>query len=107
MNNSFIKTGGIRIANFNATWPFVRLILSPGKLKFNIFYFKNIEIYENEISSIKGYSILPLIGKGLKITLESNKKFGTFIMESDTIIFWFFGDANMVIKKIKDNLKKD
>lgn len=85
---SFKKTGGIHIANFNATWPLVRLIISSEKLKFRIFPFTNIEIYDNEISSIKDYSSIPLIGKGIKITLKSNKKFGAFIMESDTIIFW-------------------
>ncbi len=38
--NELYKIGGVRIKNFNATWPLVRMSVKPGFIVINIFLYK-------------------------------------------------------------------
>lgn len=83
--------GGIKIANFNVTRPFVRMFIDGEKIVLRIVFGKELVIKRHEIISIEPYPIIPVIGQRIKIKLNKEKKYGKlFSFTTDMFIFWTF-----------------
>ncbi|OPH00359.1 hypothetical protein B2I21_00360, partial [Chryseobacterium mucoviscidosis] len=64
---TFSLTGGARIGRANATYPFANLHVEENTLKINASLVGNLIFQPQDIISIKPYSSVPIIGKGIKI----------------------------------------
>lgn len=96
------KIGGVRIKNFNATWPLVRLSVEPDFIVINILLYKKILIPKSNILEIYEYNLLSLFAKGIIIKLKDDVNFGSIILKTNKIIFWYFGDTSELVKETKD-----
>lgn len=102
MQPTFLKkTGGIRIANLNLTYPLCKICVEPERVKFHLFFFKTIIIPKEDLVEIHYYEFLPFIGEGILFKLKSRKKFGSFISKTDKIVFWYLGDKEKLLKEVK------
>lgn len=94
MNKNFTLTGGARIGRANATYPFAKLFVEKNILKINASLVGNLVFQPQDIISIEPYTMIPILGQGIKINhcIENyNPK----------VIFWTFKDPNFVINEIK------
>lgn len=89
----FEITGGARIGIANASWPFATLKVSKEKLEVNASIVGNLVFGPNDVVSIKPYTVLPLIGQGIKI----NHRVDSY---NQNVIFWTFKDPLVVINQI-------
>lgn len=89
----FELTGGARIGMANATWPFATLKVSKDKLEVNASIIGKLVFTPNDIVSIKPYTGLTLVGKGIKI----NHRVANY---SNEVIFWTFKNPSVVIHQI-------
>ena len=94
MNEKFTLTGGARIGNSNATYPFANLYVDKEILKLNASIIGNLIFEPKDIISIKPYVFIPLIGQGIKINHRVEKY-------NSKVIFWTFKDPNFVITEIQ------
>ena len=94
MNDNFTLTGGARIGNANATYPFANLFVDKNVLKINASTVSNLVFQPQDIISIEPYTIIPIVGQGIKINhrIENYKP---------KVIFWTFKNPNFVINEIK------
>lgn len=91
--NSFETTGGARIGNAKATWPFATLKVDKNKLELNASIIGNLIFRPQDIISITPYS--SFISSGLKI----NHRVSNYKSE---VIFWALGDEpTSLINQIK------
>lgn len=80
---------GVRIANFNATWPLARVKVCSDRIIISIFMVKKIELLKSNIVSIEPCKLLPVIGEGLLIKTQNKMKYGElFFTPTDEIIIW-------------------
>ena len=94
MNDNFTLTGGARIGNANATYPFANLFVDKNVLKINASTVSNLVFQPQDIISIEPYTIIPIVGQGIKINhRRENYK--------PKVIFWTFKNPNFVINEIK------
>jgi hypothetical protein len=94
MNEKFTLTGGARIGMANASYPFADLYVDKELLKINASIVGNLMFQPKDIISIEPYTLIPLIGQGIKI----NHRIENY---SPKVIFWTFKDPNSVIMEIK------
>ncbi len=91
MNKKFSQIGGVRIDNFNASWPFASFKATEDKIILSVF-FKKYEIEKEKINALKRYK--GLFSIGLKIGHGNNEMPGH-------MIFWTFN-----FKKLKQALEQ-
>lgn len=87
-------TGGARIGMANATWPFVTLKVTKDKLELNASIIGNLVFQPKDIISIETYTMIPLLGQGIKI----NHRIPNY---NSKVIFWTFKDPSTVVNLIK------
>lgn len=78
----------------NATWPFATLNVTKERLDLNAAIFGNLVFKPEDVISIEPYSMIPIIGQGIKINHRISKY-------KDKVIFWTFKNPNEVIRQIK------
>ena len=87
-------TGGARIGMANATWPFATLKVSKDKLELDASIIGNLVFQPKDVISIETYTMIPLLGQGIKINhriANYNKK----------VIFYTFKDPSTVVNQIR------
>lgn len=92
--NELQITGGARIGMSNATFPFATLKVNKDRLELNASIVGNLIFQASDIISIEPYTMIPIIGQGIKI----NHKVSNY---NDRVIFWTFKDPNSVVQQIK------
>jgi hypothetical protein len=93
--NELKETGGARIGMANATWPFANLTVNENRLTLNASIIGNLTFKPSDIISIETYSVIPLLGQGIRIHHKvSNYK--------DKVVFWTFKNPHELIKKIEE-----
>jgi hypothetical protein len=95
------KIVGVRISNFNATWPLALIRVDREKILIRIMFFYKIVIQRNSVISVAEYDLIPIIGKGIIINLKEPKKFGTMINETDRIIIWSLTKRKTILEELK------
>jgi hypothetical protein len=86
--------GGARIGMANATWPFATLRVSKDKLELNASVVGNLVFQPKDIISIETYTMIPLLGQGIKI----NHRIANY---NSKVIFWTFKDPSAVVNQIR------
>ncbi|HMI04901.1 MAG TPA: hypothetical protein VK541_20600 [Pedobacter sp.] len=86
-------TGGARIGMANATWPFATLKVSKDKLELNASIIGNLVFQPKDVISIEAYTMIPLLGQGIKI----NHRIADYNIK---VIFWTFRNPSAVIDQI-------
>lgn len=94
MNEKYTLTGGARIGMANASYPFADLYVDKEILKINASIVGNLMFQPKDIISIETYTLIPLIGQGIKI----NHRIENY---NPKVIFWTFKDPNSVINGIR------
>lgn len=94
MSEKFTLTGGARIGTANASYPFADLYVDREILKINASIVGNLMFQPKDIISIEPYTLIPLIGQGIKINHRIERY-------NPKVIFWTFKDPNAVIGEIK------
>jgi len=88
------ETGGARIGMANATWPFATLTVNENKLTLNATIVGNLTFIPNDIISIEPYTVLPILGQGIRI----NHRVSSY---KDKVIFWTMKSPKELIRKIE------
>ena len=92
--NELKLTGGARIGMVNATFPLATLKVNEDRLELNSLI-GNLVFQPSDIISIEPYTMIPLLGQGIKI----NHRVSTY---NKKVIFWILGDPNSVIRQIQE-----
>ena len=93
--NELQLTGGARIGMANASIPFATLKVNKDRLELNASIVGNLTFQPADIISIEPYTMIPIIGQGIKI----NHKVANY---KERVIFWTFKDPNSVVRQIKE-----
>jgi hypothetical protein len=93
--NELQLTGGARIGMANATFPFATLKVNKDRLELNASIIGNLTFQSSDIISIEAYTMIPILGQGIKI----NHKVANY---KERVIFWTFKDPNSVVRQIKE-----
>jgi len=93
--NELQLTGGARIGMANATFPFATLKVNKDRLELNASIVGNLTFQPSDIISIEPYTMIPIIGQGVKI----NHNVSTY---KDRVIFWTFKDPSSVVRQIRE-----
>jgi len=88
------ETGGARIGNANATWPFATLIVNKNELELKAGIIGNLVFKPSDVTSIERYVQIPLIGQGLKI----NHSVSGY---NPKVIFWTMGNITELLRRIE------
>lgn len=94
MEETYTLKGGARIGRANATYPFATLTVNKDILKINASVIGNLEFRHQDIISIESYSLIPILGQGIKI----NHRVAGY---NPKVIFWTFKEPENVINDIK------
>jgi len=92
--NELQITGGARIGRANATFPFATLKVNKDRLDLNASILGNLTFQSSDIISIEPYTMIPILGQGVKI----NHNVPTY---KDRVIFWTFKDPVSVVRQIQ------
>lgn len=93
--NELQLTGGARIGMANATFPFATLKVNNERLELNASIAGNLTFQPSDIISIEPYTMIPILGQGIKINhTVSNCK--------DRVIFWTFKNPKSVVQRIEE-----
>lgn len=92
--NELQLTGGARIGMANATFPFATLKVNKDRLVLNASIIGNLTFQPSDIISIEPYTMIPILGQGIKI----NHQVSTY---KESVIFWTFKDPKSVVRQIK------
>ncbi|WP_066629583.1 hypothetical protein [Labilibacter marinus] len=92
--SEFKVTGGARIGRANATAPFASLIVNKDSLELNASIIGNLIFQASDITSIEAYSVIPMLGQGLKI----NHKVESY---NEKVIFWSSTSPAVLMQHIK------
>lgn len=92
MNETFTLTVGALIGNNNATYPFTTLRVNKETLTLDASVVGYLVFEPKDIMSIEPYSLIPAVGKGIKIShriphYEPNVIFWT-VNEPEPVIQW-------------------
>lgn len=92
--NELKLTGGAKIGNASATFPFATLKVNQKRLELKVSVLGNLIFQPSDITSIEPYTMIPLLGQGIKIkhTVSTYK---------EQVIFWTFKDPKSVVDQIK------
>lgn len=93
--NELQLTGGARIGMANATFPFATLKVNKDRLELNASLVGNLTFQPTDIISIEPYTMIPILGQGIKI----NHKVSNY---KERVIFWTFKDPNSVVRQIEE-----
>ena len=93
--NELQLTGGARVGMANATFPFATLKVNKERLELNASIVGNLTFQPADIISIEPYTMIPILGQGIKI----NHKVSTY---KEKVIFWTFKDPNSVVRQIQE-----
>lgn len=93
--NELKLTGGARIGRANATFPFATLKVNKERLELNASIVGNLVFHPSDIVSIEPYTMIPILGQGIKI----NHKIVNY---KERVIFWTFKDPSSVVRQIKE-----
>ena len=93
--NELQLTGGARIGMANATFPFAKLKVNKDRLELNASIVGNLTFQASDIISIEPYTMIPIIGQGIKI----NHKVPNY---KERVIFWTFKDPKSVVLQIQE-----
>lgn len=93
MSEKYTLTGGARIGMANASYPFADLYVDKDILKINASIVGNLMFQPKDVISIETYTLIPLIGQGIKI----NHRIEHY---DSKVIFWTFKNPNDVINEI-------
>ncbi|WP_428331377.1 hypothetical protein [Mucilaginibacter sp.] len=88
------ETGGARIGNGNATWPFAKLIVNKDELQLNAGIIGNLVFCPADIMFIEPYTPVPFLGQGIRIIHNVNNY-------NNDVIFWTFANPVELIERIK------
>ncbi len=88
-------TGGARVGMANATFPFATLKVNKDRLELNASIVGNLTFQPADIISIKPYTMIPILGQGIKI----NHNVSTYKTQ---VIFWTFKDPISVVRQIQE-----
>ena len=88
-------TGGARIGMANATIPFATLKVNKDRLELNASVIGNLTFHSTDIVSIEPYTLIPLIGQGIKI----NHNVSDY---KERVIFWTLKNPSHVIQQIRE-----
>lgn len=94
MTGNFTLTGGARIGRTNATYPFANLFVDKDVLKINASIGGNLVFQPQDIISIEPYTMIPVLGQGIKINHRVEKY-------NPKVIFRTFKDPGYVINEIR------
>lgn len=94
MSEKFTLTGGARIGNANASFPFAKLDVDKNVLKINASIVGNLVFQAKDIIELKPYKSIPIIGNGIKVIHRIENY-------SSEVIFWTMKDPNIVLKEIE------
>lgn len=93
--NELQLTGGARIGKAKATFPFATLKVNKERLELNASIIGNLTFQASDITSIEPYTMIPILGQGIKINHNvANYK--------ERVIFWTFKNPNLVVRQIKE-----
>lgn len=93
--NELLLTGGARIGMANVTFPFATLKVNKDRLELNASIVGNMTFQASDIISIEPYTMIPILGQGIKIKHKvANYK--------ERVIFWTFKDPNSVVRQIQE-----
>jgi len=87
-------TGGARIGNKNASYPFAKLIVIENKLILNVSFIGHFEFESKDILLIEEYKLIPFLGQGIRI-------FHRIPEYNSKIIFWSYQNPGLLINQIK------
>lgn len=93
--NELQLTGGARVGMANATFPFATLKVNKDRLELNASIVGNLTFQPSDIISIESYTMIPILGQGIKI----NHNVSAY---KEKVIFWTFKDPNSVVRQIKE-----
>lgn len=93
--NELQLTGGARIGMANVTFPFATLKVNKDRLELNASIVGNLTFQPTDIISIEPYTMIPILGQGIKI----NHKVSNY---KERVIFWTFKDPNSVVRQIEE-----
>lgn len=93
--NELQLTGGARVGMANATYPFATLKVNKDRLEINGSIVGNLTFQPADIISIEPYTMIPILGQGIKI----NHKVSTY---KERVIFWTFKDPNSLVRQIQE-----
>jgi len=93
MNDLEIK-GAARIGMMRVTYPFARLKVNKDQLELKTSISGDMSFQASDIVSIEPYTIMPIIGQGIKITHNKTSY-------EDKVIFYGFLSPKTLIEKIK------
>jgi hypothetical protein len=94
MNKKYTLRGGARIGMANASFPLADLYVDKEILKINASVVGNLVFQPKDIISIQPYTLIPLIGNGIKI----NHRIENY---NSKVIFWTFKNPDFVISEIE------
>ena len=77
--NELQLTGGARIGMANATFPFATLKVNKDKLELNASIVGNLTFQASDIISIEPYTMIPILGQGIKINHKTSSALSKFI----------------------------
>jgi hypothetical protein len=92
--NELQLTGGARVGMANAIFPFATLKVNKDRFELNASIIGNLTFQPADIISIEPYTMIPILGQGIKI----NHKVSTY---KERVIFWTFKDPNSVLRQIQ------
>lgn len=87
-------TGGARVGMFNASFPFATLKVNQDRLELKVSMIGKLIFQVSDIISIEPYTIIPLIGQGIKIN-------HTVADYKQQVIFWTFKNPRALIRQIE------
>ncbi|TBW30424.1 hypothetical protein EZJ28_00815 [Gramella sp. KN1008] len=88
-------TGGARLGMANATFPLASLKVNENRLELNAGIVGNLTFQPSDIISIEAYTMIPIIGQGIKI----NHRVSSY---KERVIFWSFKDPDSVVRQIRE-----
>jgi hypothetical protein len=88
------ETGGARIGMANATWPFAKLLVNKDRLEIKASIIGNLAFKPSDVISIRPYTIIPVLGQGIKIVHNVSNY-------DPNVIFWTMGSPAALISRIE------
>jgi hypothetical protein len=87
-------TGGARVGLLNASWPLAKLKVDHQRLELNAAIVGSLHFQTKDIIAIEPYTLIPLLGQGIKITHRVEKY-------NSNVIFWSFKNPSRLLEEIR------
>tara|TARA_R110001592_G_scaffold57344_3_gene174361 strand:- start:2883 stop:3548 length:666 start_codon:yes stop_codon:yes gene_type:complete len=92
--NEIQLTGGAKIGMINCSIPFATLSISENELQLTTTFGANLIFQTEDIVSIKEYTVLPIIGQGIRIEHKVSEY-------KEDVVFWTMKKPAEVIREIQ------